>query len=260
MVATASHTPGTFCWIELCTSDEDAALAFYTALFGWTVRNVPIPGATYVIFRLEDRDVAAMYKMTEPDRARGTPSHWFNYVAVADADESAAHVAELGGTLHAGPMDVGDHGRMVVLQDPTGGFLGLWQAKQQPGVGVRDEPNSLCWNELLTPDSEASATFYRRLIGWETSSMLMPEGEYTVFMSEGTPRAGCMQITPEMGAVGPGWRTYFAVDDCDETVTRVQSLGGALRLGPETVPGVGRWAMFEDPTGAVFAAIAVVDA
>jgi uncharacterized protein len=259
MATMTSHAPGTFCWVELCSTDLEAAKRFYSALFGWTTRDTPIPGGVYVMCQLDGHEVAAMYRMSDEDRARGIPSHWFPYIAVANADETASHVAGLGGTLHAGPFDVAEHGRMAVAQDPTGGHVGVWQAMKMPGVGVRDEPNALCWNELMSPDRERAAAFYHRLIGWELSSMQIPEGEYTVFMAEGTPRGGCMQITPEMGPLPAGWLTYFAVADCDATVGRVRESGGELVAGPDNVPGVGRWAMLRDPQGAVFAVIAPVE-
>ncbi len=37
------HPPGTFCWAELATTDQNAGIAFYRALFGWDVH----PGADW---------------------------------------------------------------------------------------------------------------------------------------------------------------------------------------------------------------------
>ena len=46
-----SHTPGTFSWPELATTDQKAATAFYRALFGWDVNEQPIgPTETYSMF------------------------------------------------------------------------------------------------------------------------------------------------------------------------------------------------------------------
>jgi predicted enzyme related to lactoylglutathione lyase len=254
-----SHAPGSFCWLELCSTDLAAARRFYPTLFGWTTRDVPIPGGVYVMCQREGHEVAAMYQMSDADRAQGIPSHWFTYIAVANVDETTMQVPALGGTVDAGPFDVSRYGRMAVVKDPTGGHVGLWQAMDNPGVGVRDEPGSLCWTELMTRDRATAAAFFGRLIGWEASSMAIPDGEYTVFMGEGVPKAGCMQITPEMGDVPTGWLTYFAVADCEATVARVGELGGALLKEPESVPGVGRWALCQDTSGGVFAVIAPIE-
>jgi uncharacterized protein len=56
-----------------------------------------------------------------------------------------------------------------------------------------------------------------------------------------------------VGPVPPHWLVYFGVNDCDGQVALVQSLGGAVRVPPADVPGVGRFAVVADPQGATFA-------
>ena len=41
MLETPKYAPGTFCWIELGTTDSEAAKKFYTELFGWTFADNP---------------------------------------------------------------------------------------------------------------------------------------------------------------------------------------------------------------------------
>jgi uncharacterized protein len=54
------NPPGSFCWIELGTTDQNAAKKFYGSLFGWGVSDSPIgPGEVYSIFRLQNQDAAA---------------------------------------------------------------------------------------------------------------------------------------------------------------------------------------------------------
>src|SRR5271165_5881519 len=63
-----SHPPGSFCWIELGTTDQPAAKSFYGSLFGWTPSDMPMgPGDFYTIFQLEGRDAAAGYTL-RPDQ------------------------------------------------------------------------------------------------------------------------------------------------------------------------------------------------
>jgi len=66
------------------------------------------------------------------------------------------------------PMDVLDAGRMAFLVDPTGGFIGLWQAGRHHGAELVNEPGALVWNELRTRDVEAAAAFYGEVLGWTT--------------------------------------------------------------------------------------------
>ena len=72
----ASYAPGTFCWAALGTSDAEAAKAFYTRVVGWEAVDAPAGDAgTYTTFRLDGRDVAALYEMGEEERERLAP-HW----------------------------------------------------------------------------------------------------------------------------------------------------------------------------------------
>ena len=46
---------GTFSWSELLTSDVEAAKAFYTKLFGWSTKDMPMEGMTYTVIGQEAR-------------------------------------------------------------------------------------------------------------------------------------------------------------------------------------------------------------
>ena len=39
MAERTQYTPGTFSWVDLATTDPDAAKSFYGALFGWKSRG-----------------------------------------------------------------------------------------------------------------------------------------------------------------------------------------------------------------------------
>src|ERR1700755_1188393 len=96
MSETKQHAPGSFCWIELSTSDQNAAKAFYSSLFGWTIKDTPIgPDQVYTIFENDGREAAAAYQPA-PGQSSGAPPHWASSIAVASADESAARARELG--------------------------------------------------------------------------------------------------------------------------------------------------------------------
>ena len=110
----ATHAPGTFCWVELGTTDKPAARRFYEALFGWTAQEYPIgPDESYAIVRQSGRDVGGIYGLRADQRTQGVPTHWLCYISVANADAAAALVVPAGGTLIAPAFDVGTNGRMV---------------------------------------------------------------------------------------------------------------------------------------------------
>src|SRR5437660_166619 len=121
------HPPGEFSWVELGTTDQAAAKTFYSSLFGWAAKDMPMgPNEFYTMFRLEGRDAAAGYTIRAEDRAKGVPPHWMMYIAVQSADETAGKVGQLGGKVLAPPFDVFESGRMAVILDPTGATFSLW--------------------------------------------------------------------------------------------------------------------------------------
>lgn len=245
------HAPGTFCWIELATTDGPGAKKFYTELFGWEPTDSPIgPDMVYTIYKINGKDVAASYEKTGHDMQH-VPTHWACYVAVTSADETAAKAKSLGGTVVQEPFDVMEHGRMAVIADPTGAHFCIWQPKQHKGVGVKNENNTLCWNELMTNDTERAKDFYTKLFGWKTKTDAGAT-PYTEWINGEDHIGGMMQIQPEMGPMPPAWGLYFAVDDCDAKVAQAQSLGARTYVPPTDIPNVGRFAVLADPHGAVF--------
>jgi predicted enzyme related to lactoylglutathione lyase len=245
-----SHPPGAFCWIELMTSSAAGARSFYTELFGWSVNEIPMGDlGMYYIFQKDGADTGAMYERTA--EMEGMPPFWMSYVRVDDADAATEKAKSLGASVHNGPFDVGPQGRMTVLGDPQGAAFAVWQPYEHPGIGIRDEAGTLCWNELQARDLDAARSFYPALFPWTVKQ----SPEYTEWhLQDGTAVGGMMQSqAPE--EVPPHWLPYFAVDDCDAAVAKAQSLGGQVYAPAFDVPNVGRMAVLADPQGASFAVI-----
>lgn len=244
-----AHPPGTFCWIELATSDAAGARAFYTGLFGWGVNEFPMGEmGTYSVFQKNGADAAAMYQMG-PEQ-QGMPPNWLSYVAVDSVDAATEKARSLGGTVVHGPFDVFEMGRMTILADPQGATFAIWETKTHAGVGVRDETNTLCWNELQARNVDAAKKFYPALFDWR----LKESPEYTEFHVAQNAVGGMLpsQAPPEVPSY---WLPYFAVDDCDASAARAESLGGRVLLPPTDIPDVGRFSVLFDPQGAAFAVI-----
>jgi predicted enzyme related to lactoylglutathione lyase len=116
------------------------------------------------------------------------------------------------------------------------------------------EPNTFIWNELVTPDQASAGPFYSALFGWERHEVdAGPLGTYTLFRHGGDDVGGMMNPTARdyAGSPPPRWISYIAVADADATAARVHGLGGEVLEAPHDIPGVGRIAMFTDPTGAL---------
>lgn len=245
------HDQGRFCWAELQTSDGPGAKAFYTALMGWDAEDNPMgPDMVYTMYKVSGESVGAQYE----DKSSQAPPYWGTYIAVDDADGTVARAKELGGTILMEPFDVMEHGRMAVIQDPTGAVFSIWQPKNHIGYTLINEPGAVCWNELYTNDTAAAAAFYSGLFGYGTkeSQMSMP---YTEFQQDEKSIAGMMAITPEMGEVPPHWSIYFTVTNCEETFAKANELGASVIVAPMEVPGIGTMAIMQDPQGAVFSFI-----
>jgi predicted enzyme related to lactoylglutathione lyase len=252
----SSHVPGTFTWPELATSDQGAGVAFYRALFGWDVKEQPVgPTEVYSMFQLRGQEVGAACSLRPEERQHGVPPHWNLYVTVASADEATKRAASLGATVLMPPFDVMDAGRMAVLQDPTGAVFQVWQPGRSIGARILNEPGSLCWSELSTRDTKKAEAFYTALFGW-TPKHSAPGSpmEYTEFSVQGQPSIGMMGMPEHMPAHVPAyWMPYFQVADCDGAAAKARELGATLLVEPHDIPSTGRFAVIQDPQGAVFA-------
>jgi uncharacterized protein len=241
-----SYAPGTFCWADLGTTDADAAKAFYTRVFGWEAVDTEVGDAgTYTTFKLDGRDVAAMYEMDEEQRGALAP-HWSSYVSVEDVDALAPRVRELGGEVLAEPFDVMQAGRTAALRDPTGATLHLWQPREQLGAGRVNDPGCMVWNELASPDPARARDFFAELLGWTVEP---EESGYGVIKLNGAINGG---MRPPQDGEPTHWLVYFTVASVDETVAAIREAGGTVIAGPMDTP-VGRVAAVGDPQGAVFA-------
>jgi predicted enzyme related to lactoylglutathione lyase len=117
-------------------------------------------------------------------------------------------------------------------------------------------PGAISWSELTTPDAVAATAFYRELFGWSVESLDMGGTAYHVVKVGDTAIGGVMSAPPGAPAMPPSWGVYVTVEDCDAAVARCAALGGAVLMGPNDVPGVGRMAVLRDPQGALFSVIA----
>lgn len=245
MAGSTSHPAGTFCWMEHDSRDRDIAEPFYRDVLGWDVARQDIGGGfEYSMLTMGGLVVGGMWQMGDEAPA-GAPSRWTLHISVDDADASAARAIELGATVLMDVHDVMGMGRLVLLQDPAGAAIGLWQALSFPGFEVEFAPGSLTWADVGVTDLDAARDFYVGLLGWQAEE-LEGEGRYIVFNRDGGPIAGVMQ-----NPANPGWTPYIAVLDTDDTVARAIAAGGTVTWPAADTP-YGRIAGLVDPAGVAF--------
>jgi hypothetical protein len=244
---------GSFCWLELGTTDQNAAKKFYASLFGWTSSDNPMgPSEVYTMFALDGSTVGACYTLRPDMIQHGVPPHWMLYVAVESADETAAKISKAGGKVEMAPFDVMDVGRMAVISDPTGAHFCIWEAKRNKGFEVEGHPGAFCWADLMTPDIPKATKFYEAAFGWK--------------FEPGEDKSGYLHIKNGDKYIGgvppaehrppnapPHWLSYVMVKDCDVSTEKAKAGGAKVYAGPMTMEGVGRWSVIADPQGAVFA-------
>jgi predicted enzyme related to lactoylglutathione lyase len=268
------YIPGVPCWVDTNQPDPEAALPFYSGLFGWEFEDVMPQGAAgkYFVGRIRGGDVAAVGSSPE-----GAPpgAAWNTYIWVDSADETAAKARDGGGGVMMEPFDVMDAGRMAVLTDPDGAAFCVWQAGRNKGAQIVNEHGSLNFNGLATRDVEAAKAFYGALFGWQVLTLpaglmwtLPGYGDHLEERSPGLREQMAQMGAPEgfidvVAALNPvadddseapaNWSVTFAVDDADAIAAKAGELGGEILAGPIDAPWT-RMAVIKDPQGATFIA------
>lgn len=266
MSPTRTYPHGVPSWIDTEQPDPDAAQDFYRRLFGWTFETVSPPGTPmYAIARISDRDVAGLA------RSDGQPAGWNTYIAVDDADATAARVTASGGEVLTGPFDPGPAGRTAFCRDPAGASFRLWQAGRRIGAQAVNEPGTWNFSDLHT-DQPAEIGFYAEVFDWAVedlgfATLVRRPGygdhlEATVDPDIRKRQQGVVAppgfedaiawVGPLEPGTEPHWHVSIAVGDRDSTAETAKRLGAEV-IGAEDT----RWtrtALIRDPQGAVLTA------
>lgn len=115
-------------------------------------------------------------------------------------------------------------------------------------------PGTFCWPELATSDQAGARKYYTTLFGWTANEMPMGESETYTLLMKGDESVGALYTmrTEEAKHAPPHWNSYVSVANADESAARAKELGGKLLMEPFDVMEMGRMAVIQDPTGAVF--------
>lgn len=121
-------------WNELVTSDQVAALDFYSNLFGWKkTGSMPMgPNGDYTLIGQNDRDMIGA--MMNADSANTRP-FWNFAFTVPDIDAAKSAVEKGGGTVTHGPMELpGDEGDWLVQANDPHGAKVMFTGKRKTGA------------------------------------------------------------------------------------------------------------------------------
>ncbi|MGH3656284.1 MAG: VOC family protein [Micromonosporaceae bacterium] len=257
---------GVTCWIDTEQSDPEAASRFYGGLFGWALTNVAHPEAPgpYLIATLGGRDVGAI-----GSTPAGTAT-WNTYIAVDDADASAAAVTAAGGTVVAAPWEAGPGGRAAGCVDPAGARFRLWQARRRLGAQVANTPGAWNFSDLHTPDRDAAMAFYTPVFGWRAADLAQGAGtmlqvpgygdhlaatiDPDIHERQASAPPGFADVIGGLAITDPGeparWHVTFTVADRDDSAGTAERLGATIVTSSDD-----QWtrnAVVRDPQGAEF--------
>ena len=172
-----------------------------------------------------------------------------SYLSVTDVDTTYKAALAAGAKSLSAPQDYGSAGRSATISDPTGGVFSLWRGAQATRPRSTTPPGGFVWNELATADEKMALAFYEKVFGFTHDEMDWATAPTT---SSSRARRGAPACSR------PRTRRCRRCG-CRTSPSRIagadqaRSLGATLLVPPSDIPGVGRFAVFNDPQGASIA-------
>jgi predicted enzyme related to lactoylglutathione lyase len=118
--------PNALCWVELSTTDTEAAEAYYTSLFGWNAKG----DEQYTEWQNNGRSIGGMMAMPQEVQAMGIPSYWMPYFQVASCEDSFGKAKSLGAQPIVPPHTIEHVGTFSLLRDPQSAVFAIIQLKR----------------------------------------------------------------------------------------------------------------------------------
>ena len=255
-----ANPQGDFIWYELMTTDPDAAADFYNAVIGWKVGD-PTPGSETdyrMIVRDDGGNAGGVLGLSREMQDGGARPGWLPYLYSEDVDATVKAIEAEGGQAQMPANDL-PVGRIAMVADPQGVPIYIMAPIPPEGdpdatsdVFAEKEVQRVGWNELASPDSDASRDFYARHFGFEFNEVMdMGEmGEYRFIDHDGRRLGAIMQRQSEEQPAM--WMLYFRVPSIAKAKEAVEATGGTVLVGPMEVPGGDTIIVALDPQGAGF--------
>jgi len=245
LLPTRSEAAGDIYWFSLLTEDATTASQFYSELFGWEIQEGPNGG----LMAMRNGMPMAGINQIEDRIPGASESMWLAAITVDDLPKSLATAKQLGATVHQEITKLPGWGSFALIQDPQGAPVTL--AVPERRLGGRQGYSGWRWAELWTPDTDAAAAFYSKVVGYTVEEMKTGEQQYTVFGFPGERNAGLVKL--DQPEVAPRWAPYVGVSDLRAILVRVWELKGKVLREPAEIDfeaaGNNRVALITDPTG-----------
>lgn len=112
-------------WFEIYVQDMARARAFYEAVFGVSLQELPFPELEMWTFPLAPEGTGASGALV---KAAGCPSGGNStlvYFTCEDCAVQAARAAAAGGKVFRDKMSIGEYGFIALVHDTEGNLIGL---------------------------------------------------------------------------------------------------------------------------------------
>ena len=228
--------------IAISANQLNASAAFYSKLFGWNTHAVSaeiigaaVPGGPNVSLRANT-----------PEGFPGVVP----FIRVDDVDATLKAVVAAGAAIERAPWDVPMVGTLARFADPSGTVYGLVGAmlpgamprmRKPFGNNPRPPVGAVCSLEMYAANGPEAAAFFGRQFGWGALET-MPQ--YMAF-DPGAGAPGVFQShTPRLPGVA-----YIYVADAGAKLAEIYAAGGQRIGDAMTIPGLGTFGYFKDPSG-----------
>jgi predicted enzyme related to lactoylglutathione lyase len=250
--AAPEHLPGKVVWADLVTPNLAGAEAFYTGLFGWSIREIHVGNTDYAVASADGRPIAGLVQRTvRADEQK--QSDWLTFIAVKDADAAVRTAASDGAKILSKPTTYRGRGRQAVLAGPDGAVFAVLASRSGDPGDFLAEPGEWIWSALLTEDPDKAAKFYKAVFGYDLFDLPSEDGlQHVVLSSQNYARAGINSLPQDTHHRHPHWLSFIRVKDTPQAVAKAEALGGKVLVEPRVDRHGGRIALLADPYGAPF--------
>lgn len=218
------------------------SIAFYGKLFGWQMH--PLSAELTAVVTPSGPTVAL--RSNVPEGFQGIVP----MIQVNEIQKALDGVVASGATVERAPWTMPMIGKLARFADASGTIYGLVESMMPSnlphvpmpfGDNARPLPGSVCSLELYASNGETAARFFTEHFGWGTRQT-MP---HFMGFDAGASVGGVFQShTPALPAVA-----YVYSADVASALNTIDSIGGKRSADAMSMPGMGTFGYFVDPSG-----------
>ena len=109
----------------------------------------------------------------------------------------------------------------------------------------------ILWYDLTVNNADQVRDFYQQVVGWKPDNVNMGDyNDYSMMSQDGQVAAGICHKRGDNQQQPSQWMLYIGVDDLETCLAAVTANGGSI-LVPTRIVGESRFAIIQDPGGAV---------